>query len=124
MEAMRQGLSKDDNIEGIVVYMTPHDIENHKQDVIRINKEVSEGLKGTNFERLDFCDVGANGIQVRLMHKEIKGYCTVLATVKYSWDNVDEVIKECIEDFKSFDNPKKVMEYKNFLAEGEKYGWD
>lgn len=88
--------------------------------------EINEGLKEySNFDGVDFSDVGANGIQIRGHHKEIKGrtYGTQ-PTIKYDLSNITDTVSEFIEMWKQEDTTQKVNDYKRFLELGDKYGWD
>lgn len=91
-----------------------------------IENEIIKGLKNyPNFDYIDFCNVGADGVQIRCFHKEIKGYSYgPQITVKYDMSNYLECIQEVIEMWKEFDTPEKVESYKKFIADCEKYGWD
>ena len=117
-------LESSDCIEGIKVYLSTDDIANHEKDIIHINKEISERLKNTSFSYLDFCDVSAGAIQVRLFHKEISGYCYIYTNLKYDWSNIEEVINDAVNEFKRCDTSEHLKSYKKFIADGEKYGWD
>lgn len=98
----------------------------NREALINIQNRINEKLKiYPNFDSIDFCDVGANGIQIRLHHKQINGYTlSEQATLKYDLSNVEEVIDESIENFIKFDTKDNIRGYKEFLAEGDKYGWD
>lgn len=97
-----------------------------REALINIQNSINEKLKiYPNFDSIDFCDVGANGIQIRLHHKQINGYTlSEQATLKYDLSNVEEVIDESVENFIKFDTKDNIRGYKEFLAEGDKYGWD
>lgn len=101
-------------------------LEHHKGEMVRIEKRINEGLKDyPNFLGIDFCDVHANGIQVRGHHKEVKGYTYGnQPTIKYDFSNTNEVIDEFIEMWKEVDKPEEVRRFKDFTEFGEKYGWD
>ena len=47
----------------------------NREALINIQNSINEKLKiYPNFDGIDFCDVSANGIQIRLHHKQIKNY--------------------------------------------------
>lgn len=98
----------------------------NREALIDIQNKINEKLKNhPNFDGIDFCDVGANGIQIRLHHKQIKNYAlSEQATLKYDLSNIEEVIDESVENFIKFDTKDNIRGYKEFLAEGDKYGWD
>ncbi len=98
----------------------------NRETLIDIQNKINEKLKNhPNFDSIDFCDVGANGIQIRLHHKQIKNYTlSEQATLKYDLSNMKEVIDESVENFIKFDTKDNIRGYKEFLAWGDKYGWD
>lgn len=98
----------------------------NREALINIQNSINEKLKNhPNFDGIDFCDVGANGIQIRLHHKQIKNYTlSEQATLKYDLLNIEEVIDESVKNFVEFDTEDNIRGYKEFLAEGDKYGWD
>ncbi|UNY48727.1 hypothetical protein P9294_gp012 [Bacillus phage FADO] len=78
-----------------------------------------------NFDGIDFCDVSAGGIQIRGHHKEIKGYTYGgQPTIKYDFSNYVDCVSEFVEMWKELDTPSRVKSHQEFLADGEKYGWD
>lgn len=101
-------------------------IQEHFDDLMRIQNEIHKKLAGyENFLGIDFCNVGANGIQIRGHHKEIKRYTYGLQpTIKYDFSNIDEVIKEFVEMWWEYDTQDQISKKKRFIADGEKYGWD
>ena len=117
-------MSKDNNVNEISCYLTKEVIDAHRDDIIYINHKIMEGLKDNNIKDIDFCDVSAGSIQVRLFHKDIPGYACDSVDLSYEWDNIEEVIENAITAFKNFDNPKRVNGFKEFIADGEKWGWD
>lgn len=98
----------------------------NREALIDIQNKINEKLKNyPNFDSIDFCDVGANGIQIRLHHKQINGYTlSEQATLKYDLSNIKEAIDTSVNNFIAFDTEDNIKGYKEFLAEGDKYGWD
>lgn len=98
----------------------------HLDDFLKIENAINEALKDyPNFEAIDFCDVGARGIQIRGHHKEVTGYCFGdSVTLKYDFSNIDASIEAFVKMWKSKDTTEDLRAYKDFLADGEKYGWD
>lgn len=87
-----------------------------------INKSLTDY---PNFIDVDFCDVNANGIQIRGYHRQIKGRTYGgQSTIKEDLSNITEAAKEFIDMWKKEDTPEKVQKFKDFLEMGEKYGWD
>ena len=101
-------------------------LEKHFDELKRIENEITKSLKDCpGFEAIDFCDVGAKGIQIRGFHKDVKGYCYgEQVTIKYDFSNSDIAIDSFIEMWKREDTAEKLSLYQGFLADGEKYGWD
>ena len=107
-------------------YVSIRTLLNHAEDLHKIEQEITDGLKDReNFEGIDFCDVSAGGIQIRIHHKQIKNYTYGgQYTILYDFSNAGEAPKEVIEHFKKIDNPKDVQSMLRFIEDGEKYGWD
>lgn len=101
-------------------------IKEHFQDLIKIEQDICKLLKGfDNFQGIDFCDVSANGIQIRGHHKKIKDYTYgQQPTIKYDFSNKDSIVMEFVNMWYEHDTPSKVSAEKRFIAAGEKYGWD
>lgn len=107
---------------GLYIKQETYDL--YAEILLGIEKEITEALIGTNFDRLDFCDVCAGGIQVRCFHKEIPCYCYIQATLDYDMANRDELVDEFIEMWRKEDNDRTYDRYREFLDYGEKYGWN
>ena len=107
-------------------YLSVSTLIEHCDELRRIEQEIEDGLKDVeNYEGIDFVDVSANGIQIRLHHKQIKNYTYGNQyTIRYDFSNADEAPKAVIEHFKEIDNPADVQRMLRFIADGEKYGWD
>lgn len=101
-------------------------LEEHKQDLLNIEKQIEEGLKDyPNFEGIDFCDVSANGIQIRGHHKDIKNYSYGdQPTIKYDFSNKNTIARKFINMWKIADTPGKIRKELEFIREGEEYGWE
>jgi len=107
-------------------YLSEEIITEHMDELTQIEKEVTERLKDfPNFTGIDFCNVGAHGIQIRGHHKEIKRYTYgTQPTIKYDFSNYLDCIQEFVGMWKEYDTPEKIRNEKLFIADGEKYGWD
>lgn len=107
-------------------YLSIKMLINHAEQLHKIEQDIEEGLKDNeNFEGVDFCDVSAGGIQIRIHHKEIKNYTYGgQYTILYDFSNADDAAQAVIEHFKEIDNPKDIKIMLDFIADGEKYGWD
>ena len=107
-------------------YVRQDTLNKYKDTMLYIQNKISDFLYDhENFDGIDFCDVSANGIQIRGHHKEIGGYTYgAQITIKYDFSNIEEVADEFVEHWKQLDNPSDVARYKSFLADGERYGWD
>ena len=96
------------------------------------NKTMLSLLKGCltnlgfeNYGGIDFCDVNAGGIQVRIHHNSISGYTYgQQKTILYDFSNIDEIPFEVVREFVRIDVPEAIQREKKFIADGEKYGWD
>ena len=97
-------------------------IKKLKKAAKKINKALSDY---PNFDGIDFCDVGANGIQIRGHHKQIEKYTYGnQPTIKYDFSNIESATQEFIEDWEKIDNPENIKGFKKFIADGERWGWD
>jgi len=101
-------------------------LKEHEPDLLKIERDICKLLSGfENFNGIDFCDVGANGIQIRGHHKQIKGYTYgTQPTIKYDFSNKDEIVMEFVNMWYRYDTSEKIRHEKSFIADGEKYGWD
>jgi len=98
----------------------------HIKDYIKIENAIESQLKNyENFDGIDFCDVNANGIQIRGHHKKIKNHTYgSQPTIKYDFSNCDEAVDDFVNMWKEIDNPVSINKELSFIAAGEKYGWD
>lgn len=101
-------------------------LEKYKDKMLYIENTINKYLSGfENFEGIDFCDVNANGIQVRGHCKPIKGYTYGnQPTIKYDFSNVEDVIWEFIKQWGIIDTPEAIAKEQSFIRNGEKYGWN
>jgi len=107
-------------------FLKPDVLSEHQNDFDYIEESICTQLSEyENFDGIDFCDVGANGIQIRGFHKKVGDYTYGdQPTIKYDFSNIEEVITEFVEMWKAQDNPAKLNSYLSFIYWGEKYGWD
>ena len=107
-------------------YMYIEMIEEHFKELLFIQNDIHKKLKGyENFLGIDFCNVGANGIQIRGHHKNITGYTYgEQPTIKYDFSNIKEAISEFVNMWFEYDCDEYIPKEKEFIASGEKYGWD
>lgn len=111
---------------GINFYADAEEIEQHDTEVQKIITELNEALsKHETFQKIDFCDVSAGGIQIRLFTKAEPG-CSIgeQQTILHDWSNVDEVIANTIAEYERVDTPERIQQFKEFMEFGRKYGWD
>jgi hypothetical protein len=101
-------------------------LENHKKDLLRIEKDINKLLNGfENFLGIDFCDVSANGIQIRGHHKRIRNYTYgQQPTIKYDFSNKEEIVMKFVSMWFKYDTEDMVKRELDFISDGEKYGWD
>ena len=107
-------------------YLKLEMLEEHLKDFMYIESQLDKCLCGfENFQGIDFCNVGAGGIQIRGHHKQISGYTYgSQPTIKYDFSNVEEVICEFIDMWRRNDTEEEIIKEKRFIYYGEKYGWD
>lgn len=107
-------------------YMYIEMIEEHFKELMFIQNDIHKKLKGyENFLGIDFCNVSAGGIQIRGHHKNITGYTYgEQPTIKYDFSNIKEVISEFVNMWFDYDCDEYISREKDFIAFGEKYGWD
>lgn len=100
----------------IANYKTLKDIEN------AIDKEL---CRYSNYNGIDFCDVSAGGIQIRLHHKGIGGYTVGQQfTLEYDLSNRNEAIGFVVSEFERIDDNKYISDMKDFIRVGEATNWD
>lgn len=107
-------------------YLPPKMINEHFDDFMYIQDLIYKLLSGfENFNGIDFCDVHANGIQVRIHHKKIKGYTYGKQhTIMYDFSNKTEIPWLVAKEFVETDNEKAIKRAQDFIKDGEMYGWD
>ena len=107
-------------------YADEQEIDEHINEVERIITEINaELIKHETFDRIDFCDVSAGGIQIRLFTKAMP--CASIGeqkTILHDWSNVDEVIRDVIAEYEYRDTPENIQSFVDFIDFGNKYGWD
>ena len=87
-----------------------------------VNKELKDF---PGYMPFDFCDVSANGIQLRGKNESLKGYCPLQVTLPYSLENYMDVAKQFVEEYKKYYGDEANIKYmQHFIEMGEKYGWD
>ena len=89
-----------------------------------LRSEIDQALEhDRSYDGLDFCDANAGGVQVRLFHKDIQGYCYQSHTLAYDFSNRREVAEEAIMCWKAA-TEEDLQRFKSFLEDGEVWGWD
>ncbi len=92
-----------------------------------IKTQIFKHLKDyPNLTKVDLLDVSAGGVQVSGTHKEISGYYYVTANtlLEYDFSNADEVVFDFVKCWKCDDDPEKIRNFKDFIFQGKKYGWN
>ena len=107
-------------------YLSNKILTKNFNELKRIETEINNKLKDyDNFQGIDFCNVGAEGIQVRGHHKLIKGYTYgKQPTINYDFSNCKEVVEEFVDMWVKHDTEEKLKRELDFISYGEKYGWD
>ena len=107
-------------------YLKEELLVKYLNELLYVEKTITEKLKDfPNFVGIDFCNVGARGIQIRGHHKQIKGYTYgTQPTIKYDFSNYTETIDEFVSMWEKNDIPERVRGEQNMITECEKWGWD
>lgn len=107
-------------------YMKISELEQHKQELVNVEKLIDKMLSNfDNYEGIDFCNVGANGTQIRLHNREIDGYTHGRQiTIKKDYSNIDDVAIQVVNAWLESDIPSRIYDEKRMIASCEKYGWD
>ena len=109
-----------------IPYLSHKRIEEHFSELVKCEKLINKLLDNfENYEGIDFCDVHAGGIQVRIHHKQIKGYTYGHQhTIKYDFSNIEDIPILVASEFIKIDKPEYISAELKFIKDGEKYGWD
>lgn len=107
-------------------YLKVEELEEHKVELLIIENLINKLLYGfEGYNGIDFCNVGAGGTQIRLHHKQIKGYTYGdQITILPDYSNINDVAIDVIKTWIKHDTPNNVKRELKFIADGEKYGWD
>lgn len=107
-------------------YLSHKCIEEHFSELLKCENFINKLLDNfENYEGIDFCDVSAGGIQVRIHHKQIKGYTYGHQhTIKYDFSNIEDIPILVASEFIKIDKPEYISAELKFIKDGEKYGWD
>lgn len=106
--------------------MRDEELEVYKEDLAAIEKEINEKLKDQKgFRGIDFGRNADGNIYIRGFHSEVQGYSYGnQAVVSNTFEDKQEVIDNFVEMWKENDAKEKVDQYKRFIENGERYGWD
>ena len=101
-------------------------LEQHYKELKEIEDQIDGQLSQfKDYDGVDFYDVSAGGIQVRLHHKKIKGYTYgEQKTIKYDFSNAADIPAQVIKEFIDINNEEDIQSMKEFIRFGEKYGWN
>lgn len=107
-------------------FLSEEVITSHLKELKFIESEITNKLTNfLNFLGIDFCDVSANGIQIRGHHKEVDGYTYgTQPTIKYDFSNYRDCVDEFVHMWIQQDTPERVRSELRFIADGKKYGWN
>ena len=102
-------------------------LDDYKERLEEVREFIEKELKELeNFLGVNFCDVSANGIQIRGGHKVASEYGYVFdipqPTVEYDLSNLWEVADEFIEIWRENDNEKKVNGMVEMFEDFKKWG--
>lgn len=107
-------------------YLSCQILKEHFQELKEIENIIDERLSAyENYDGIDFCDVYAGGIQIRMHHKKVKGYTVGRQiTIEYDFSNAKEVPDLVCAAFIANDNKENIAALNSFIEQGKKYGWD
>lgn len=107
-------------------YLTHKLIEEHFEELVTTECLINKLLNSfENYNGIDFCDVHAGGIQVRIHHKKIENYTYgEQKTIEYDFSNIDEIPYMVAREFIETDKPYLISKQLEYIRQGEKYGWD
>lgn len=101
--------------------------KDYKEQCEYIKTQIFKYLKDyPNLVKIDLIDVSAGAIQISGLHKEVSGYYYVTADImlEYDFSNADEVVFDFVKCWKRDDNSKKLSDFKDFIWQGKKWGWN
>lgn len=107
-------------------YLKTEELEAHKPELVKVENLINKLLSGfANYKGIDFCNVSANGTQIRLHHKKIVNYVYgEQITISPDYSNIDDVALLVVKEWINRDNPQDINKELAFIAEGEKYDWN
>lgn len=72
-----------------------------------------------------FSDVSSGGILIQGMNEAVRGYAMATVKVPHSFQGYKELAKEFVQKYREYYSDKeRVKSAQDFIADGEKYGWD
>lgn len=119
-------MSKDFTINGVRCYIKEEWKNEYGLRICDFIDKVNEIFsKYEKYNGMDIIDCSYDeGVQVRIFHKDIKNYCFLSFTfLSFDFSNEEALLKRMREN-KSFEDTKFFDDYKKFLDDGRKYGWD
>lgn len=89
-------------------------------------KEIDKRLESNpGYDGVYFLDMGNNGIEPRIMHKEFHGYAICKPVyINYDFSNLKEVPDLVAKSFIEGTSEKTLKYFRDFISDCEKYGWD
>lgn len=107
-------------------YLKIETLKQYKNKLIECERNINRQLiKFKNYDGLDFCDVNAGGIQIRLHHKAIQDYSYGNQyTIFYDFSNIDSICDVVVNEWKNIDNEESINRFLNFIKDIKWYGCD
>lgn len=94
-EYLKVGCEPDNSLS----FLSKETLEEHREKFLEVADKIKNMLVDyPGYIGCDFCDVSANGIQIRGHHKEIGGYTYgSQVTINYDMSNIDTVADEFVK---------------------------
>lgn len=89
----------------------------HKEELLKCEKLIDKLLsKFDNYDGVDFYDVWAKGIQVRLHNKQIEKYIySKPITIQYDFSNIGDVPYQVVKEFVESDSDDRINIQEEFI---------
>jgi hypothetical protein len=100
-------------------------LKEYKNHLLHIENEINKQLSDTGFDSICFHENYRGDIVINGLHKEVQGYYySNSVEIKKDFSNYIECIDEFVTMWKEYDTPERVKAYKEFIRDGERWGWD
>lgn len=106
--------------------VSPEVLERNKDILLHVEKEISDRLSDyPNFGGIWWQHLGNDEFKIATMHKQIPEYRYPTPTFinVNNKETIETVIQRVVSKWKTFDVPEEIQTFKDFIADGKKYGW-